>query len=77
MESLSVRDSLQAATGFQILLLFTVILMCLNPSGGEVCTACQAGASAATPPGVWKEARGAWSHYRSQEIGSGAAVRGG
>lgn len=49
-------DNLQAATGFQILLLFTVVLMRLNPSRGEVRTACQAGALAATPPGLWKEA---------------------
>lgn len=73
------QDNLQAATGFQILLLFTVVLMCLNPSGGEGggahCLSSR-GFSCHTP---WCVERGTspWSHYRSQEIGSGAAVSGG
>lgn len=75
VDLLSVRDSLQTATRFQILLLFTVVLMHSDPSGTEVCTACQAEASATTHPGVWKETL--WSMVPPQEIGSGAAISGG
>lgn len=67
VDLLSVHDSLQTATRFQILLLFTVVLMRWDPSGAEVCTACQAGALATTYPGVWKETP--WSMVPPQEPG--------